>query len=120
MSFLVYLWTGDAADEIGLRLYLLSLLRILRRLIMSLEETLRVESNSGLQVAPRNIFLHVPILLASLSYILYLFLNTLSHTAIKTTRSAMLGLCSDQPEDRLRIHSRIHLSHIFTTKVEAA
>ena len=78
MSFLVYLWTGDAADEIGLRLYLLSLLRILRRLIMSLEETLRVGFNSGLQVTPRNILFNVPILLASLSYISHLFLGALS------------------------------------------
>lgn len=87
---------------------------------MSLEETLQAGSNSGLQATPHNILWDVPILLASLSYILYLFLNTLSHTAIKTTRSAILGLCSDQPEDQYRIHSRTHLSHFFTTTVEVS
>jgi hypothetical protein len=39
------------ADEIGLRLFLLLLLRILRKLIMSLGEILRVGFNSGLLVA---------------------------------------------------------------------
>ena len=61
LSWLVFC---DLADEIGLRLYLLLLPRILRRSIMSLAETLRVGFSSGLQVTPHNMLLNVPILLA--------------------------------------------------------